>query len=305
MGAAADSAVWQVGERAVQVSHLTKLYWPEAGVTKGDLLRYYLDIAPVALPHFRDRPVTMRIYPDGVSGPSFYQRDRPEQAPAWLRAAAYHPKTARAAPHVVQLPIVDDAAGLIWLANAGSIELHLWAARLPDLARPDQAIFDLDPGEAATFADVCQAALRLREALEREGLRSYAKTSGGQGLHVYVPLAAGHTFEQVRAWVKAIAERLAAASPGSIAVAHGPTHRGGQVTVDHAQNSVGRNTAAPYTVRARRSGPTVSTPLRWEEIEAGGVDPAALTPRAVLERVQRLGDLFAPVASDGQRLPGR
>lgn len=305
MSAAADSADWQVGDRTVQVSHLTKLYWPEAGVTKGDLLRYYAAIAPVALPHVHRRPVTLRACPDGVLGPCFYQRARPEHAPAWLRGVAYRPKTAKPAPHVVHLPVIDDAAGLIWLANAGSVEFHPWAARVPDLARPDQAIFDLDPGASATFADACQAALRLREALVREGLQGCAKTSGGRGLHVYVPLAAGHTFERVRAWVKALATRLAAAHPDLIAVAGGPTHQGGRVTIDYAQNSVGRNTAAPYTVRARGPRPAVSTPLRWEEVEAGGLDPGALTPQVVLERVQRLGDLFAPVTGGGQHLPQR
>src|SRR5258708_33514267 len=222
MSAAADSTVWQVGEHTVEVSHLTKLYWPEAGVTKGDLLRYYLAIAAVALPLFLGRPVTMRVCPDGVLGPCFYQRARPEHAPAWLRSVAYRPKTTKAAPHKVHLPVIDDAAGLIWLANAGSIEFHLWAARPPDLTRPDQAIFDLDPGETATFADACQVALRLREALVREGLHGYAKTSGGPGVHVYVPLAAEHTFERVRALVKATAERPAPARPDLIAAVGRP-----------------------------------------------------------------------------------
>lgn len=304
MTAPGESEVWRIGEREVQVSHLTKLFWPEAGVTKGDMLRYYLAIAPAALPHFHDRPVTMRVFPEGAAGPSFYQRDRPEHAPDWLRSVEYHPKTARAPTQVSTLPLVDDAAGLIWLANAGSIEFHLWGTRLPDLVRPDQAIFDLDPGEAATFTNVCRAAMRLREELARDGMRSYPKTSGGRGLHVYVPLAPEHTFEQVRAWVKAVAERLAAANPELVAMARGATHRGDMITVDYAQNSVGRNTAAAYTVRAQRTQPIVSTPLTWEEIEAGDVDPGALTPEVVLERVRRLGDLFAPASEGGQRLPG-
>src|SRR5260221_8718832 len=309
MSAAADSTVWQVGEHTVAVSRLTKVYWPEAGVTKGDLLRYYLAIAAVALPHFHGRPVTMRVCPDGMLGPCFYQGARPAHAPAWLRSVAYQPKTAKAAAHVVHLLVIDHAAGLLWLANAGSIEFHLWTARLPDLARPDQAIFDLDPGETATFADACQGALQLRELLLREGLQSYAKTSGGRGLHIYVPLyvplAAEHTFAQVRAWVRATGERLAAAAPDLIAAASGPTHQGGQVTVDYAQNSVGHNTAGPYTLRAHRAQPVVSTPLPWEGLEAGSVDPRARTPQVVLERVQRHGDLYAPVLRGGQRLSGR
>ncbi|HEX8036460.1 MAG TPA: non-homologous end-joining DNA ligase [Ktedonobacterales bacterium] len=302
MNSPVESAAWQVSGREVHVSHLTKLYWPEVGVSKGDLLRYYLAIASVAMPHFRDRPATMRVFPEGVLGPSFYQRDRPEHAPDWLRTVNYHPKTTKKSSHVSILTLIDDAAGLIWLANAGSIEFHLWSARLPDLSRPDQAIFDLDPGAVASFVDVCQAALRLREALVRDGMRSYPKSSGGRGLHVYMPLAPEHTFEQVRAWVKSVAERLAAADPELLAVAHGPTHRGNRITVDYAQNSVGSNTAAPYTVRAQRTYPVVSTPVRWEEIEAG-VDPSAFTPQVVLERVRQHGDLFAPASKGGQHLP--
>jgi bifunctional non-homologous end joining protein LigD len=302
MGARGDSAVWQVGEHEVHVTHLGKLYWP-AGVTKGDVLRYYLAIAPTAMPHFRERPATMRVFPEGALGPSFYQRDPPEHAPDWLRRVAYHPKTTKTPSQMSTLTIIEDAAGLIWLANAGSLEFHLWSTQLHDLERPDQAIFDLDPGEAATFAAVCRAALGLREELERDGIQSYPKTSGGRGLHVYVPLAAEQTFQQVRAWVKAIAERLAAADPALVAVAHRATHRGEQITVDHAQNSIGRNTAAPYTLRARSAQPVVSTPLRWEELEAGGVDPEAFTPPIVLERVRRFGDVFASAIQGGQHLP--
>jgi bifunctional non-homologous end joining protein LigD len=300
MPAKADGAIWRVGEREVRVMHLGKLYWPATGVTKGDALRYYLAIAPTLLPYLRDRPVTMRMFPEGAAGPSFYRRDAPEQAPEWIRRVTYHPKTAETSTQVSALTVIDDAASLIWLANAGSLEFHPWSAKLPDLEHPDQAIFDLDPGEAATFADVCQAALLLRSEVAREGLQGVPKTSGSRGMHVYVPLASEQPFEQVRAWVRTIAERLAAAEPALVAVAHGATHRGKLVTIDHAQNSIGRNTAAPYTLRARLEHLVVSTPLSWEEVEAGGIDPGAFTPDVVLDRVRRLGDLFAPMAPGGQ-----
>jgi bifunctional non-homologous end joining protein LigD len=211
----------------------------------------------------------------------------------------YRPETSE---QVIQLPLVDDAAGLVWLANQGSIEFHLWGSRAPNLAQPDQAILDLDPGDEATFSDVLKAALRLRDALERLGLRGYPKTSGGRGLHVYLPLATGHTFDAVRAWVKALAEQLAATYPDLIAVAHGATHRGRQVTIDHAQNSIGRNTAAPYTLRAQPGAP-VSTPLTWDEVEAGQIRPSDLTLRALSQRLEQMGDLFAPVLQSGQYLP--
>jgi bifunctional non-homologous end joining protein LigD len=293
------SEIWQVDGRSLAVSNVGKVFWPEDGLTKGDVLRYYLEVAPVMLHHLKDRPVTLRIFPEGIHGLSYYRRDLPETAPGWLRSAEYQPETVG---HVIQLPLIDNAAGLLWLANQGSIEMHTWASRTPDLSQPDQVVFDLDPGEEASFADVLRAALRLRDALERLGLQSYPKTSGGRGLHVYLPLAAGHTFDAVRDWVKNQAEQLAVAYPQLMAVAHGGTHRGRQVTVDHAQNSIGRNTAAPYTLRARPGAP-VSTPLTWDEVDDGRVQPSDFTLGSIPERLKNVGDLFASVLDGSQELP--
>lgn len=197
-----SSETWHLGDQSVQVTRLEKVYWPQVGYTKGDMLRYYVHIAPVMLPHLKDRPVTLRVYPQGVGRVSYYRRDCPQDAPAWLRRAEYHPKTV---DHPIPLPLLDTTAGLLWFANQGAIEFHLWGSRVPDLAQPDLAIFDLDPGESAAFAAVREAALRLHDVLEQAGVRGYAKTSGGHGLHVFVPLAPGHTFERARAWVKTIA----------------------------------------------------------------------------------------------------
>lgn len=295
----ASSETWQLGSQAIQVSHLEKLYWPETGFTKGDMLDYYRQIASVALPHFKDRPVTLRVYPRGVAGTSYYLRDCPDTAPGWLRRVKYRPKTAA---HVVHLPLIDDTAGLIWFANEGAIEFHLWSSRIPDLTKPDQAIFDLDPGDTASFNDLREAALRLHEKLEQEGVKGYPKTSGGRGLHIYVPLAAGYSFARIRTWTKEMGQQLATTYPDLIAIAHGPTHQGGRVTIDYAQNSIGRNTAAPYTLRASTPHPVVSTPLTWEELDAGNIQPIDLIPQVVLERVQRLGDLFAPVHHHDQHI---
>lgn len=296
-----SSETWQIANQTLQVSHLEKPYWPESGTTKGDMLRYYRHIAPVALPHFKDRPVTLRVFPQGVEKASYYLRDCPESAPPWLRRVEYHPRSVR---HPVHLPLIDTAAGLIWFANEGAIEFHLWSSHVPDLMQPDQAIFDLDPGETASFQDVQEAALRLREQLAQGGITGYPKTSGGRGLHIYVPLGAGYSFDQVRAWVKAVGEQLATTYPDLISISHGATHQGGRVTIDYAQNSIGRNTAAPYTLRANTAHPTVSAPLTWEELEGDTLHPADLTPQVVLERVGRLGDLFAPVLQTNQQ-PGK
>ena len=296
---AATATTWQLGRRTVRITHLDKLYWPGDGLTKGDLLQYYRDIAPVMLPYCLNRPATLRVFPNGIEGHSYYQRDRPARAPHWLRTVAYQTATDE---HLVHAILIDDAAGLIWFANTGALEFHLWSSRLPNLTEPDQVIFDLDPGDQATFSDVLQAALHLREALDQLGLRGYPKTSGGRGLHVYLPLAPGHTFDGVRSWVKTLAEQLAARHPDLIAVAHGHTHRGRKVTIDHAQNSIGRNTAAPYSVRALPRAP-VSTPLSWEEVEDSQIHPTDLTLSVVPTRVRARGDLFAPVLRGDQHLP--
>jgi bifunctional non-homologous end joining protein LigD len=283
----------------VAVSHLDKVYWPADGLTKNDLLGYYRQVAPVLLPYCAGRPVTVRIYPNGMTGFSYYRRDRPDKAPDWLRAVSYKLETTGT---VSQMMLVEDSAGLIWLANQGAIEFHIWGARVPDLAGPDMAIIDLDPGDETEFPQVLQAALHVRDLLARAGLRGYAKTSGGRGMHVFLPLEPGHSFAGVRDWVKTAAEELAAAHPDLIEVAHGATHTGGKVTIDHAQNSVGRNTAAPYTLRARPGAP-VSAPVAWDEVEEGRMRPEDFSLRTIFERLARAGDLFAPVLLGGQRLP--
>lgn len=294
-----SATTWSLAGQQVRVTSLEKPYWPRDGLTKGDMLAYYREMAPVLLPYFVNRPVTPVVFPRGVDGPKYYRRERPEKAPDWVRGAEYQTATDQ---HLIQVLLVDDEAGLIWLANTGAIEVHLWGARLPDLAEPDMVVFDLDPGDEASFENVLRAAVILHERLDQLGLKGYPKTSGGDGLHVFLPLAAGHTFEAVRDWVRSLAESLETDYPKLIAVSHGPTHRGKHVTIDHAQNSVGRNTAAPYTVRARPGAP-VSTPLTWKEVADGKLRPADLTMKTVPRRVKKLGDLFAPVLARDQRLP--
>ncbi len=294
-----SSETWQLGNQAVQVTHLEKVYWPETGFTKGEVLGYYRQIAPVLLPYLKDRPVTLRMYPQGVEGTSYYLRDCPADAPEWIRRVTYQPKTVN---HPVPLPLIDTAAGQLWFANQGAIEVHLWGSHTPDPKQPDLAIFDLDAGSTASFEVVREAALRLHDALKQAGVRGYPKTSGGGGLHVFVPLAPGSTFEHVRRWVKAVGNKLASNYPDLIEPASGATHQGGRVTVDYAQNSLGRNTAAPYTLRAHPDHPTVSTPLSWEELDTGSIHPTSFTPQVVLERISRMGDLFAPVLQADQHI---
>jgi bifunctional non-homologous end joining protein LigD len=234
---ATKSSTWEAAGRSVRVTNLDRVYWPEDGFTKGDLLAYYRDVAPVLLPYIADRPVTLRVFPQGIHGYGHWRRDRPDNAPGWIRRAEYQTATDG---HSLDAVVIDDAAGLIWSANSGGIEVHLWCSKMPNLAEPDLIAFDLDPGEATSFADVLAAARLVKAELDRLGMRAYPKTSGGRGLHIFLPLAPGHTFELVRDWVEGLAGRLEEAHPGLIATAHGSTHRGRSVTIDHAQNSIGR-----------------------------------------------------------------
>ncbi|MBN9012781.1 MAG: non-homologous end-joining DNA ligase [Rhizobiales bacterium] len=286
-------------DSVVEFTNLEKVLWPDEGVTKGDLLDYFRSTASAFLPHFRDRPVTMRVYPRGIDQPSFYRRELPEGAPASIRRVAYETATDR---HKVELPIIDTLDDALALANAGAIEFHLWASRAPRLDKPDVAIFDLDSGDAAPFDRILAAAAILETELSALNLRSCPKTSGGKGMHVYVPIEPSHEFDDVRAWVEAFARHLAMRHPAHFSLAKGGTHRDELVTIDYAQNSIGRNTAAPYTVRARPGAP-VSTPLSWDEVRHGGIVPLDFTLRTVPNRIEKLGDLFAPVLARDQRLP--
>ena len=295
----AVSETWKVDGRSISVSNLDKVLWPDEGYTKRDMLHYYQDMAPIMLPYLKDRPVTLRVFPKGIESFSHYRRDLPAHAPRWLHRIDYQLETSE---RVTQLPVIEDAAGLIWLANLGSIEFHTWSVRIPHLTTPDQVIFDLDPGDQAAFEQVRQAVLLLRQNLQTAGIQGYLKTSGGHGLHVYVPLLPEYSFDTVHAWTKTLAEQLTSAHPDLFALPQGGTHRGGRVTLDYAQNSLARNTAVPYTLRARPGAP-VSTPLTWEEVEAGEFEPRNFTLPIIAERVQQKGDPFRPVLGPGQRLP--
>jgi bifunctional non-homologous end joining protein LigD len=292
-------ATWQVDGRTLEQTKLDRVLWPDDGITKGDLLDWYRAIAPVMLPHLRDRPVTLRSYPGGIDGTSHYRREIPDGAPEWIRRFPYETATNR---HTIELPFIEDAAALLWFVNTGAIEIHAWPARAPELDEPDQVIFDLDPGDETDFSKVLEAARILHAALDELSLTGYAKTSGGKGLHVFLPLAPGAEFKTVRTWVKILADKLAADHPDLIATGGGATHEGRLVTIDYAQNSIGRNTAAPYPVRARPGAP-VSTPVTWEEIDAGDVRPEQWTIRTVPERVGEVGDLFRGALSRDQHLP--
>ncbi len=286
--------------RQIELKHLAKVFWPDTGRSKGDMLRYYRTVAPLILPYLRSRPLTLKVCPDGIAAGCYYRRKLPDYAPEWMPRALYNPKSRSG-----QVPLIqaNDAAQLLWLANQAAIEFHVWSSRSGDLAHPDWLVLDLDPGARATFAEVLQAALFVADGLTELGLKGWPKTSGGRGLHVFVPLARGrYNHAQARAWVRSFSEGLVRNHAELLRLPHGATHEGWGVFIDYAQNGYGRNTAAPYTLRAKPGAP-VSTPLRWSEVKSGGFLPHDFTLASAPERFVALGDLFAGVLSSQQELP--
>jgi bifunctional non-homologous end joining protein LigD len=290
----------EVDGRVVRLTNLDRVLWPSTGFTKGEMLDYYVRVAPAMLPHLRRRPITMWRYPEGVEAKGWWQNEC-RGAPAWVPLYEYDGADGRHHRHC----IVDDVPTLLWVANQGTIELHpfLFDADRPQV--PLVVVFDLDPGEPATLADACGVGLRVRALLEDAGLRAFAKSSGGKGLHVFVPLNEPHTFDQTKAFARALAAFLAAERP-EVVDRQARSIRAGKVLLDWLQNDPFRSTVAPYSLRAMPA-PTVSMPVTWEDVERGAAgETAPLLPGPVeaVERVERDGDAFAPVLTLRQRLPG-
>jgi bifunctional non-homologous end joining protein LigD len=283
------------------VTNPRKVLWPDAGLTKLDLIRYYQAVAPVILPHLRDRPLVMRPFPNGIQGRSYYRQTLPKTAPPWMPRWEHVPHPGAAAN---QMPLAQDVAALTWLANQAAIEMHPWLSRIDQPEQPDVVVFDLDVLDGTLFPRALDAALRVREAVEADGLASFVKTSGGDGVHVYIPIRRGPTFEQTRHWALQLAEGLRAATPELFTTESQIEGRERLVLIDYAQNAMGKTTVAAYSVRPR-PGATVSMPLTWDEVEAGRVRPADFTIRTAPRRLDERGDLFAPVLHGTAELPRR
>jgi len=287
------------GRRTLRLSNLDKPFWPDEGITKGELLAYYRDVSKALVPHLRKRPFTMKRYPDGWQGKSFFQKQAPSHIPDWIETAAFPASTREGEKKVIDYALVDDELALLWMVNMGCIDMHTWASRADRPERPDWVMFDLDPSEGATFEDVVEVALLVRETLDVLGLESVPKTSGSRGIHVLVPIARRHAFDEVREFAGIVAGALARAHPGLVTTEWTRAKRRG-VLVDANQNGPGKTTASVYSVRPRAGAP-VSTPLRWDEV-VSGLDIQSFTMGVVLERVRRDGDLFARVLGGGQSL---
>ncbi|HEV2864103.1 MAG TPA: non-homologous end-joining DNA ligase [Pyrinomonadaceae bacterium] len=289
----------RVGRAVVPLTHLERVYWPEEGYTKGDLIRYYYEVADFILPYLKDRPLIMKRYPAGIRGQSFHQHDV-DEAPEFVRTVALQVEDGGG--HEVDYVVGDDKATLLYMANLGAIERHPFHSRVADLEHPDWFVFDLDPSEGVTFETICELAVATRDVLARVGLDSYPKTSGSRGIHVYVPVKPDYTYEQIAELAEQLATVVARENEQVATVERSKSKRGkGRIYVDHMQNARGKSVVAPYSVRPR-PGATVSAPLEWGEVERKKITAGDFDIKNMLRRLARKGDLFKPVLTRGQRL---
>jgi bifunctional non-homologous end joining protein LigD len=293
----APQAEVKIDGRIVKLTNLGKPFWPELGITKGDLLRYYADVAPALIPHVQDRAMVMKRYPDGAHGEFFFQKRAPVPRPDWIDICSIEHSSTK----IIDFPIVRDLPSLLWVVNLGCIDLNQWYARCDDVDRPDYLHFDLDPVEGANFARVRETALLVHEALDALKIPNLAKTTGSRGIHVYVPIVRGPTQKQVWTFAKEFAQSIAQLHPKLITAEYRIAKRPkGHVLVDYNQNAWGRTLASVYSVRPKPRAP-VSTPVAWEEIE-DGIEIEDFRLDNVPARVRKLGDLWKPLLQQRGRL---
>jgi bifunctional non-homologous end joining protein LigD len=276
--------------KEVQLTNLTKVFWPEERITKRDLLLYYASVAPVLLPHLKNRAVVMKRYPNGIHEAFFFMKRTPANAPKWLETCAIPHRSG----NVIDFPMAQDLASLLWLINLGCIDLNQWYATCDDVHRPDYLHFDLDPVAPASIDDVSKAALLIRDYMAERGVATLPKTSGSRGIHIYIPIVRGPLQKEVWRVAKRVAGELAAAHPELLTSVYRIAERPpGRILVDYNQNSWGRTLASVYSARPKPGAP-VSMPLRWEEVERG-IRMERFHIRNAKQRIDEVGDLFLPL----------
>jgi bifunctional non-homologous end joining protein LigD len=300
--AKSESAV-TIGGQQLKLSNLEKVLYPAAGFTKAQVIDYYVRIAPVLLPHLRDRPLTLKRYPEGVDGMFFYEKACPKYRPNWVQTAAVWSEGRN---DYIQFCLAQDVPTLVWAANLADLELHTSLSKAQDIMRPTMLVFDLDPGEPANILQCCEVAFWLRAIFERLGLQMFPKTSGSKGLQVYCPLNSPVTYDQTKPFAHAIARLLEDEHPGKVVSDMKKVLRKNKVLVDWSQNDDHKTTVCVYSLRAKQQ-PTVSTPVTWDEVERcfKKREPELLVFKTedVLKRVEKHGDLFEPVLKLKQKLP--
>lgn len=292
----------EIGGTTIDVSNLDKVLYPQTGFTKGQVIDYYIKISPALLPHLKDRPLTLKRYPEGVEGFFFYERQCPGHRPAWIKTTKV-PKTEGGE---VNYCVINSLAALIWAVNLADLELHTFLHRAPKIERPAAVAFDLDPGAPADIVDCCRVGLWLKEIFDSLKLKSFPKTSGSKGLQVYVPLNTATTYERTKEFAQAIAGKLAREFPEIVVAKMQKSLRKGKVLVDWSQNDGHKTTVCAYSLRAKEH-PTVSTPVTWDEVQNAVKKKSAkrltFETDETLKRVGKRGDLFEPVLKLKQKLP--
>ncbi len=291
------NTVVAIGEQSIKLTNLDKPFWPDLGITKRDLLQYYADVSEWLIPHIRERAMVMKRYPGGAYGEFFFQKRAPSPRPEWIPICSIK----HSSGNIVDFPVINDLASLLWVVNLGCIDLNQWYAKCDDVDRPDYLHFDLDPVPTAGFECVLETALLVKEALDGLKIKSYPKTTGSKGIHIYVPIVRGPLQKEVWVFAKELARMLAARNPKLITAEYKVAKRPkNHVLVDYNQNAWGRTLASVYSARPKPHA-TVSTPVEWEEIERG-IKMEDFRLDNVPARVRELGDLFRPLLLKTGRL---
>lgn len=291
----------RVKSHEVRFTNLDKIFFPETSFTKGEMIQYYLDVAPYLLPHLKQRPVTVIRFPDGITGEKFYEKNAPKFAPSWIKTHAVDRR--HHAGHINYI-LVNDASTLAWCANLAAIELHPFLHRATKLEQPTHIVFDLDPGEGSDLLTCARVAFLIKEVTDSLGLQAFPKVSGSKGLQIYVPLNTRTTYDATGSFAKAMAELLQRQHPDLVVSQMAKQQRRGRVLIDWSQNNRAKTTVAVYSMRGKSDEPFISMPVTWDELKRLK-RPQSLffTPATALKRLEKLGDLFAPVLTLKQKLP--
>ena len=295
---------FEVDGHELLLSNLDKILYPEAGFTKGQVIDFYIRVSRFLLPHLKDRPVTLKRYPNGVSGKHFYQKDAPRYRPEWIRT---FPVPRREGGEPIHYMLIDDLATLSWCANLANLELHPFLHRAPRIDEPTSVVFDLDPGEGSDILTCARVAFLLKELFAKWDLEAFPKVSGSRGIQVYIPLNGRATYAQTQPFARMVAEYLTREHPEMVVARMSKQERTSKVLVDWSQNSDFKTTVSVYSLRAKSPRPFVSMPVSWEELRRAlsrsNRESLYFAPEAALKRLERAGDQFAPVLTRKQKLP--
>jgi bifunctional non-homologous end joining protein LigD len=288
---------WEIGGRVVHLTNLDKLLFPEDRYTKRDLIRYYVQVAPVMIPHYKDRPLSMNPHPDGIHGKSYWVKDKPAYAPDWIPTFRYQDQKS-----LKDWILIEEVATLAWLANHAVIDMHPWYSRADKPEYPDWSVVDLDPAEGATFKDVIAVAKVVKSALDHLELKAVLKTTGQSGLHIYIPIERRYTLDESRGFVAKLAHTIAELMPDKVTEVWEVKRRTGKIRIDYTQNVINKTLAGPYSVRPAVRAP-VSTPIAWKELDDPRLRPDRWTIKTLGDRLLEVGDLFYDALTLRQRLP--